>query len=169
MANFAVYNNISLRNNYGDFRKYVNKSSRSDADASTLSFADASALRKAIKGLADYDYEDSDDQDMYDKIRAFADTYNYTLDSATKESLENGNANVKGAMKGLKQLARDHADELSKYGISIDNDGYMSVSDSATKNIAHSKFANVLGKESEFASDVSKYAKRIAKNIDIYL
>lgn len=169
MANYAVYNTISLRSNYGDYRAYAQKDRRSDADTSTLSFADASALRKAIKGLGSYNYEDSDDQELYDKIRALADTYNYTLDSAKKEGLENANPKVKGAMNNLKKLASEYSDELSKYGISVDGNGYMSVSDTATKNITHTKFEKILGKESDFAAGVSKYAKKITSNIDIYL
>lgn len=169
MASYAVYNTISLRNNYGDYRAYSNKSNRTDADKSTLSYADAAALRKAIKGLGEYNYEDSEDQDIYDKIRALADTYNYTLDSAKREGLDNENIKVKKAAQGLRDYAKSAADELSKYGINVDDDGYMTISDSATKNITHSKFEKVLGAESDFSQNVSKYTKRIMNNIDVYL
>ena len=88
MSSFTVKTNNFLRNLYKDNRTYATKSNRTDIEASKLQSADEKALRNGIAGLSDFDYEDTDKNDLdstkkkyYHKLKAFVDSYNYTIES----------------------------------------------------------------------------------------
>ena len=48
---FTVTNNLTIRKDYGDNQKFVKKANRTEVSNATLTFADSSALRKAIRAL----------------------------------------------------------------------------------------------------------------------
>lgn len=165
MAGFAITNSITLRNCYRDNRALVINSNRKEKTKGELSFADSMALRRSIAKLRDYDYENSTDDDLKEKLTAYIDAYNNTLDT----SKNSGTADVKQAAKSLKNLTQNNKEKLKEYGITVKNDGYLSLSDSAVSNISHKKFEKVFGAESDYMNDVYKYAKRINSRVDIYL
>lgn len=165
MASFSVSNSALLRNYYKEYRPLVVKANRAEKKNGELSFADSMALRRAISKLGDYNYNDSTDEDLNQKIRGFCDAYNLTLDS----SKGSATSSVKSAAKSMKNLSKEYQDELKKYGVSINDKGYMSLSETATKNISHEKFSKVFGKDSEYMDKLYTYAKRIHSKVDILL
>ena len=95
-------------------------------------------------------------------MRAFSDAYNNTLQSAGASK----NSSMSKIAKQIKNLSKEHADELSTYGITFDGDGYMTVKGSAVDNIASSKFESVVGKDSAYMKKLSEYAKKLSRHID---
>ena len=69
-----VSNSLSLRIYYNNYSKVVTGATRKSATCGTLSFADSSALKNAIRNLQDYNFEEASDAQTQEKIRAFADT-----------------------------------------------------------------------------------------------
>ncbi len=134
--------NLTLRNFYTGNRNLVNETERSNAKQNELSFADASALRRAVRALGDYEYKDAKKEDLSEKLKAFLDTYNNTIDSSAQSSDEN----VSAAVKNIKRLTEQYADDLKELGISIDSQGILSLSSSATTNIRGERFAPPLWK-----------------------
>ncbi len=171
MSNFTITNNIYLRTIYSGNRDLANKKNRANVSNSTLSAADSAALRKGIAALADFDYTDkSSDNDtdtskekLYNTMRAFSDAYNNTLESASSSQ----NASMAKIAKQMKKLSQDYADELSTYGMSFNDSGYMSVKKASIENIATSKYEDVIGKDSEYMKKLSSYAKKLSQHIDI--
>ena len=94
MSNYTVTNNLYLRNLYKSVdSSLAGKTARAEASKPKLIYADSSALQKGISSLADEDYGDPDEEDskitkanFYKKMKAFADSYNYTLDSSSSYS-----------------------------------------------------------------------------------
>lgn len=164
MASFSVANTLALRNYYNSNRTLSVKNNRSDATTNQLNYADSLALRRAVKQLDAYDFDNAKKTDLEEKVRAWVDTYNYTLDSCKSST----NTSVTSAYKGLKNLTKEYADELENLGIKADSSGYLKMSSSATKNISGSRFKELLGKDSEFMKKVGTYAKRIASHVDLY-
>ncbi len=176
MANFSVTNSWYLRNNYKsnkDLSKFVNRENASDKK---LSQADTMALKRSIRALKDYKYEDaskvsSKDTDsvlgktkFYSTLKAFADTYNYSLDSGNDSS----NPDIKKLSKNMKKIANKYSDELKEVGVSFDKKGYMQVSSSAVDNIKLSTYEKKLG-NSDFLNDLEKNTQKIYRRIDTYL
>ena len=175
-SSFSVTNSWYLRNNYKSDQALSKQSNRSDVSGSRLSAADSAALKRGIRGLRDYKYEDakkvsSKDTDsvlgkskFYSTLKAFADTYNYTLDSSKNSS----NADVKKLSKSMKNIAKKYSDELDELGVSFDSKGYMSISASAVDNINLSTYGEKLA-DSDFLRDLEKNTQKIYRRIDTYL
>ena len=164
----TVTNSLSLRMYYKDNKTLVTSANRSEATTGKLSYADASALRVAIKRLADYKYDESTDDDLEEKLRAFCDTYNYAITTASKYG--SNNTIVKNAASRIKSLTSDYSSTLEKYGITVDkNTGYMTMSDTATSNISHESFEKIFGADSEYMNSLYKNARQIRNHIDITL
>ena len=165
--NISASNTLSIRQFYGDNRNLVSKANRKDQSTGKLADADVRALKRAASKLSDFNYEEASATEMYEKLKAFADTYNYTLESGKNYSSEN--SYVKRAVKELKNLTAQYADELKSYGFSVDSDGYLSVSDSSVNNISGSTFSEMFGKDSEYMGKLSEVAKKYSRHIDLYL
>ncbi len=163
MSSFMIANTLALRNNYTDDRSLSVKTNRRNATTGKLNQADSLALRQAVRRLADYDFKNAEKEDLEEKVRAFVDTYNYTMES-TKLSTDK---TISSANKSIMNLSKKYASELEDIGIRIDDSGYMKMSNSATKNISGSSFESLLGKDSEYMKQLSSYAKRITNHVDI--
>ena len=164
MSGFSVANNITLRSYYATYRAFTTKSTRSSATTNQLNYADAQALRRAIQKLDDFDFENADKDDISSHVRAFIDTYNYTMDSAKSST----NSYATSTYKNLKNLASKYSTELGNIGIKENSSGYLTLSSSAVENISGSRFESLLNKDSKFMKQLKTYAKRMANNIDYY-
>ena len=176
MSNFSVTNNWYLRNNYKTTKELSKLSNRSDVSEGKLAGADSLALKRGIRSLRDYKYEDakkvsSKDTDtvlgkgkFYKTLKAFADTYNYSLDSGKNSS----NADIKKLSKNMKKIAEKYSDELDELGVTFDSKGYMSISPSAVDHIKLSTYGEKLA-DSDFLTDLENNTKKIYRRVDTYL
>ncbi len=163
----SVTNSLSLRLYYGNYSKLVTGTTRSEATTGTLSFADASALRSAIKKLGEYNFEDASEDEVQEKLTAFADAMNNTLTSATKYGTNN--TAVKNAATKIKQLNSDYASDLQKIGITVNKDGTMSVYENAAENYSRSRFTKFFTNDSEYLNELYTAAKKITRHVDLYI
>ena len=161
MSGFSVANNITLRNYYATYRTFTTKSNRANATTNQLNYADAQALRRAVRKLDDFDFENADKTDLSSHIRAFVDTYNYTMESST-------NSYSISTYKNLKNLASKYQKDLENIGIKENSSGYLTLSSSAVENISASKFQKLLGSDSQFMKSLTSYARRMTNNINYY-
>ena len=164
MSSYTVTNNLTLRSYYSTYRTLAVKSNRSNVTTSQLNYADAQALRRAVRKLDDFDFSNASQKDIEEHVRALIDTYNNTLDSAQQSD----NANIKSIYKKLQQLNDTYQDDLENIGIRTNSSGYLTLSSSASSNISSSKFSKFLGGDSTFMKKLSTYAKRIANHVDYY-
>lgn len=173
MSNFSVNATYYLRNAYApNNRTLITETARKKETNSKLSQADSNALKKAIRALQDYDYtkDESDvtsaEKTRFDKeLRAFIDTYNYSIESSSSSN----SRDIKSAGKKLKELAKKYEDELSDVGITIKNNGYLNLSSSATSNLKLSAFGDMFSSSSGFLKEARKYAGNIARHVDTYI
>lgn len=169
MSSFSVTNNHYLRVIYTGNTDVIKKADRANASSSKLTKADSTALRKALARLADFDMDDVADDDeskktnFYNNVKAFSDAYNYTLESGSGSQ----NESISKLTKQMKQLSEKYADKMSDYGITFDDKGYMSVKNSAINNISTSKYKELIGKDSDYAKELSSIAKKISRHIDV--
>lgn len=161
----SVTNSLSLRIYYGQYSALTKGSTRKDATISTLSFADASALRNAVRRLQDYKFEDGTDAEVQEKLKAFSDAVNNTLESGTKYS--GNSSSVKNAVSKIKNLNNEYASELKKIGISVDKSGTLSVYESASKLYSKEKFSKFFDKDSKYLNDLYSAAQRITRRVDV--
>ena len=176
MANYNITASAFLRNNYSAYRQMSIKANRDEASPKELSTADSLALKKAIRSLSDYEYNDEDTEDsdaenvkFYKTIKAFADTYNYTLDSSTSSSSES----IKALGKKMKNFSSKYEDELKELGIKFNSKGYMEISASAIDNIKQSTYGEAFSTGSayktKFLDELKDVTQKIYRRIDTYL
>lgn len=172
MSSFTVKTNSFLRDLYKENRTFASKSGRTEIAKTSLQKADEKALRNGIDALADFDYEDDDKNDSdstkkkyYNKLKAFVDSYNYTIDSGSDNS---NDSSVKSKIKSMKSLMKKYSSELEDLGITSDDKGFLSLSTSALDNIKISSYEEMFGEDSKFTKELSKYSKSISNHIDAY-
>lgn len=172
MSSFTVKTTTYLRNLYTENRTFAYKDKRTEASATSLQKADESALRKGIRSLSDWDYDDDQKNSeavtkgrFYSTLKAFTGAYNYTINSGTSASAA---SSVKRATQNIKSLTDSYADKLSSYGISVSDEGYMTLSDSAVDNIDIKNFKKVFGEDSDYMKELSELSKKASRRIDAY-
>lgn len=171
VSSFSVSTNYYLRSLYSADRSLINKATREETKASSLQKADQDALRKGIRALADWDYEDEDENKkktvkakFYKNLKAFTDAYNYTLESGDKASPED--SSIKHSVNNIRSLSKKYSEELSSLGIKTDSKGYMKISDSALDNIDLDNYEEVFGKNSKYMKALSQYSKHVSSHIN---
>ncbi len=161
----SVTNSLSIRLFYRPYSSVVSGSTRQSASTGTLSMADATALRNAVRKLQDYDFEEASEDQIQEKLKAFTDTMNNTLESASEYS--SYSSSVKNAASKIKRLNNQYASDLKKIGITVNKDGTMSLYESAAKNYSSSRFTDFFDKDSEYLNDLYDCAKRITRKVDV--
>ena len=166
MSLFSVANTYNLRTNYGTYHAYSTAKGReNESSVSKLNYVDSIALRRAVRRLADFDFEEEETSDIESRVRAFVDTYNYTTESMGKSD----DKNIYKIGKEMKKLAEEYSSDLENVGITFDSNGYMKMSSTAAKTIKPAKMEKMFGKDSEFMKKLSSISNKISKKVNIYL
>lgn len=156
-TNFYIRNfyrkNISAQS--GDTRPTMSKAE--------LSFADSVALRRAVKKLGSFEYDEDHDTDIRNSVLAYLKTYNNTLSSVS----ESDDQSLQRFSKQLKKLSQDHADELDKIGITVNSDGSLTSRESLFKTASLKKFKSIFSRDSDFMQRSSALSKRISRRSEV--
>lgn len=149
--------NFFLQNFYRYNRNAMKASTRSDYTRTELSYEDSRALKRAAAKLSSFDYtEDENGDNIVSTIEAFVETYNYTIDSSSLDASDTYRQN-----KQLKALTKKYADDLEDIGISIEDDGKLSISENILKKSTFKEIRKVFSEESDFVRSVRNIAKRM--------
>lgn len=167
-ANTAVSLSESyyLRSFYKSNRDASTTSKRSELSSGSLSQADAQALRTAVRKLRNFNMEDDTDEgeNIYSSVSAFLKTYNNALDSCSNSN----DYSLNRYSKQLKNLAKEYADELKNIGVTVKSDGSLEKNENLLKSADVSDIKKLFGKDAQFITKTSNYAKRInAKSADL--
>lgn len=151
-----------LRNFYSQNRDARTTTSRSHLSNSQLSSADTAALRKAVKELGKFSYDDDSTENIRNSVSAFVSTYNNLLDSAS----DSGDRKMQQSAKLLKDLTSKYSDNLDKIGITVNSDGTLETRSSLFSTASISKFEKLFSGDSDYMQGVSAYSKRLQKRSD---
>lgn len=153
-----------MRNFYKDNRDAAQRNGRGNYTKLELSYEDSRALSRASKRMISTDFgtgeneEESTDIDetMISKIKAFADTYNNALDSGDMNDYDS-----KRYIKQLRSLGQKHADELGEIGITVGQDGRLSVDEGLLSMADSSQVRKVFSEENDFSRKSLSIAKQL--------
>ncbi len=153
----SLTSDFYMKNYYRFNRNVIKTSVRKDYSTSELSYEDSRALKRAIAKLEDFDYDDSANlKNIVSSVKAFADTYNFTLDSCSSED-----SSAYRQMKQLKKLSKEYESEFKKLGITFEEDGKMSVSNNILEGSTIKEFKNVFSKDAGYLDGMKSIAKRM--------
>ena len=146
-----------LKNFYRDNRKAMKVSTRNEYNSTELSYEDSRALKRAASKLSSFNYsEDENGDNIVSTIKAFAETYNNTLESSSSKDSE-----VYRQHKQLKALTKKYGDKLEDLGITIKEDGKLSISDNILKSSTFDEIKEVFSDDSDYVTNLRKIAKRM--------
>lgn len=146
-----------LKNFYHYNRTAMKSSIRNDYTKTELSYEDTRALKRAISKLGSFDYtEDENGDNIVSTIQAFVKTYNYTIESTSSNTSDTYRQN-----RQLKALTQKYGDDLKDIGISIKDDGTLSISDNILRKSSFKEIRSVFSNESGFINGVRNIAKRM--------
>lgn len=149
--------NYYLQNFYSMNRKAMKVSTRRDYNRTELSYEDSRALKKAAAKLSSFDYEETENNDnIQSTIRAFVDTYNFSLDSTSSKDSDSYRQN-----RQLKALTQKYSAEFKDIGITIKEDGKLSISDDILAKSDLNEVKKVFSNEADYISGIRKIARRL--------
>lgn len=146
-----------LQNFYRYNRKAMKTSTRDDYSRTELSYEDSRALKRAAAKLSSFDYtEDENGDNIVSTIQAFVDTYNYTMESTSSSDSDTYRQN-----RQLKALTKKYGDDLKDIGITIEENGTLSVSENILKGSSFKEIRKVFSEESNYVQNIRTIAKRL--------
>lgn len=149
--------NFFLQNFYRHNRKAMKASTRDDYTKTELSYEDSRALKRAAAKLASFEYTDDENGDnIVSTIQAFVDTYNYTMESSSSSDSDTYRQN-----RQLKALTKKYGDDLKDIGISIEENGTLSVSENILKGSSVKEIQKVFSEDSDYVQNIRTIAKRM--------
>lgn len=135
----------------------MKSSNRNDYSKTELSYEDSRALKRAIAKLSSFNYSESENEDnIRSSIHAFVKTYNYTMESTSSKDSDTYRQN-----KQLKALTQKYGKDLKDIGITIEENGTLSVSDNILKSSSLKEMRKVFSDESDYVRNVRNIAKRM--------
>lgn len=157
----SLSSNFYLRNFYSANRDARTSSKRSAMSSTELSLADSQALRRAVKQLGASNFDEKlDEKNIRNRVLAFIDTYNNTLSSAADSS----DKTIERSAKQLKSLTKQHASELDKIGITVNENGTLESRLEYFEKADISKFKSLFSKDSEYMQRTLSYTKRMQRS-----
>lgn len=149
--------NFYLQNFYRYNRAAIKVSSRKDYNQTELSYEDSRALKHAASKLSSFDYSEEENSDnILSTVEAFVETYNYTMESSSSKDSDTYRQN-----RQLKALSEKYADKLKDIGITIEEDGKLSVSQNILKESPFKEIKEVFSNESDYVSRIRTIARRM--------
>lgn len=163
----SLNSNFYLQNFYKANRNLTKASVRPDYNQTELSYEDSRALKRAASKLSSFDYsEDENGDNIVSTIQAFAETYNNAL-----ESSESKDVNTYRQNRQLKALTNKYGEDLEDLGITIEEDGKLTVSENILKGSSFEEVKKVFSEESEYVKSIRRIAKRMhaTSSAEIYV
>ena len=149
--------NFYMKNFYRMNRDAIKVSTRNNYSQTELSYEDTRALKRAVAKLSSFEYEEGENgTNIASTIQAFAKTYNYTLESTTNED-----SNLFRQQRQLKELTKKYEKELKEIGISIEEDGKLTIKDDILSNSSFEEIRKVFSDECDYVKGVRNIAKRL--------
>jgi len=146
-----------LQNFYRMNRKAMKVSTRKDYNQVELSYEDSRALKKAAAKLSSFDYSEEENGDnILSTIQAFTETYNNALESSNSKDSDINRYN-----RQLKAITQKYGNDLKDLGITIEEDGKLSVSENILKKSSFDDVKKVFSNESDYVLKIRSIARRM--------
>lgn len=153
----SLNSNFYLQNFYKGNRTLAKPTIRPDYNKTELSYEDSRALKRAATKLSSFSYTEEENGDnLVSTIQAFAETYNNTIESSSCEDADTYRQN-----RQLKAMTNKYGEELKDLGITIEEDGKLTVNETLLKKSSFDEVKKIFSKESEYITNIKRIAKRM--------
>lgn len=118
--------------------------------------ADIKAIRRAVKDLGDYDYDEGEGGELINKVQAFVSTYNNYIDSAKGMD----DSNVSRYLSKMKKLTKEYAEELEDIGVTIQSSGKLKVDKTTLQDATRYQVSRLFSEDAEYGTSADKQMKQ---------
>lgn len=147
------------RNFYSDNRNAATSAKRTSYSSTELANADASAIRRAVKKLRSFTFDEDNKTNIRNSVSAYVDTINNLMTSGKKT----GDKQAERYLNSLSLLNSKYSDELDDIGITVNPDGTLTTRSTMFSSASISRFESLFSKDSDYMQKVDSYAKRLQK------
>ncbi len=147
------------RNFYSDNRNAATSAKRTSYSSTELANADASAIRRAVKKLRSFTFDEDNEINIRNSVSAYVDTINNLMTSGK----ETGDKQAERYLNSLSSLNSKYSDELDDIGITVNPDGTLTTRSTMFSSASISRFESLFSKDSDYMQKVDSYAKRLQK------
>lgn len=147
------------RNFYSDNRNAATSAKRTSYSSTELANADASAIRRAVKKLRSFTFDEDNKINIRNSVSAYVDTINNLMTSGKKT----GDKQAERYLNSLSSLNSKYSDELDDIGITVNPDGTLTTRSTMFSSASISMFESLFSKDSDYMQKVDSYAKRLQK------
>ena len=147
------------RNFYSDNRNAATSAKRTSYSSTELANADASAIRRAVKKLRSFTFDEDNKTNIRNSVSAYVDTINNLMTSGKKT----GDKQAERYLNSLSSLNSKYSDELDDIGITVNPDGTLTTRSTLFSSASISRFESLFSKDSDYMQKVDSYAKRLQK------
>lgn len=147
------------RNFYSDNRNAATSAKRTSYSSTELANADASAIRRAVKKLRSFTFDEDNEINIRNSVSAYVDTINNLMTSGKKT----GDKQAERYLNSLSSLNSKYSDELDDIGITVNPDGTLTTRSTMFSSASISRFESLFSKDSDYMQKVDSYAKRLQK------
>lgn len=149
--------NYYMKNFYRYNRNAFKASDRKEYSNTELSYEDTRALKRALSKLDDFNFDEFDNEEnLRNTIKAFAETYNLTMESTSVENSDTYRLN-----KQLKELTAKYGDKLEDIGITIQDNGKMKVNHNIFEGASLTELKEVFNKEGDYMRNMKRITRRM--------
>ena len=114
-------------------------------------------MKNAVQKLSSFDYSEEENGDnIVSSIQAFAETYNNALSSTSSKDTD-----VYRQNRQLQALSKKYEEELEDIGITIEEDGKLSVSENILKGASFDEVKKVFSSETDYMKNLRIIARRM--------
>ena len=153
----SLTSNFYMKNFYRYNRNAIKTADRKEYSSTELSYEDTRALKRAIAQLGDFEFDEYDNEEnLRNTIKAFAETYNLTMESTSVKDSDTYRLN-----KQLKELTAKYGDKLEDIGLTIQEDGKLKLSNTVFEGTSLKEFKEVLGKDSDYMQGLKRISRRM--------
>lgn len=153
----SLTSDFFMKNFYRYNRTVIKASARENYTKAELTYEDSRALKRAAAKLSSFDYSSEENGDnIANTIKAFTETYNYTMDSTSSVNSESYRQH-----RQLKALTDKYGDALEDIGITIEDDGKLSLNEDLLKKSTFKELHEIFSDDSDYVQNIRKIARRI--------
>lgn len=129
--------------------------------AGKLASADIKAIKRGLRDLRDYDYDEGEGGELINKVQAFAKTYNHLIESSGDVE----DYDFSRTVSKLKKMTKQERDKLADIGITVLSSGKMKVDKETLQNSSRNMVSKVFSEDAEFSKGLEKQIKKVLNRI----
>lgn len=148
-----------LQRFYSSNRAASRTAQRTTLGNAELLQADSNALKKICKNLQELSYDKDNGEEIYQNIKAFAETYNNLFESSGKIN----DSALERNMKKVKNFIKDNQETFEEIGLKVSSSGKLTLDKEVLLQCTPKKIGKVFSESNTISSSLITFATKLGR------